>query len=577
MHGEAEDEALRYAYQSGSYRAFVSYSHRDAAWGKKIHRALETYNIPKKLVGLTTASGEVPPKLAPIFRDREDLPAGEDLSEEVRGALARSEALIVLCSPDARDSIWVGKEIETFRTLHPGRPILAALIRGEPRAAFPHALDGREPAAADFRKGGDGRRLATLKLVAGLTGLDLDALVQRDAQRQLRRVTAVTLAALAALLVMAALLVAALRAQAEADRQRAEAEGLVEYMLTDLRERLEGVGRPEVMAGVNARAMAYYSQQDLDGLPPESLNRRARILHLMGEDDERAANLDGALAKFAEARRTTAAVLAQRPDDPDAIFAHAQSEYWVGYVAWKKNDRATTGRHWQAYLGSAQKLAAIEPHSARSALELAYANANLCDYYLRDDYDLRAAEGRCTASVKDGKVALARARGKAEVVLELANHHGWLAKYYVRKARLAEASAERDEERRLIAGLIVRDPKNSDYRMRMVWWLMGEARILQLAGQHGAAAKLYGEARDTIDALVANDGVNIVNQQVKAHTLGALAQSQKALGDPAWRATLKAARDVVAGMARMNGDYEVVRRLGAFLDGVEIEKWGEAR
>ena len=125
-----------------------------------------------------------------------------------------------------------------------------------------------------------------IKLIAGLTGIGVDDLVQRDAQRRLRRVMAVTASAVIAIIVLSGLLVAAVRARAEAERQQAEAEGLIEFMLTDLRGRLKGVGRLDVMNAVNARAMDYYSDQSLAALPDQSLERRARILHAMGEDDE---------------------------------------------------------------------------------------------------------------------------------------------------------------------------------------------------------------------------------------------------------------------------------------------------
>ena len=86
------------------YRAFISYSHQDAAAGRRLHRRLERYVLPRRLVGRATARGPVPRRLGPIFRDREDLPAADSLSEEVRAALAGSASLIVVCSPAARAS-----------------------------------------------------------------------------------------------------------------------------------------------------------------------------------------------------------------------------------------------------------------------------------------------------------------------------------------------------------------------------------------------------------------------------------------------------------------------------------------
>ena len=59
------------------------------------------------------------------------LPAATDLSETVREALARSGALIILCSPAAAASLWVAEEIQTLRALHPDRPILAAVLDGD--------------------------------------------------------------------------------------------------------------------------------------------------------------------------------------------------------------------------------------------------------------------------------------------------------------------------------------------------------------------------------------------------------------------------------------------------------------
>ena len=110
------------------YTAFLSYSHKDAAAAGRLHRRLETYRLPKRLVGTMTARGPVPERLWPIFRDRDELPAATDLSETVREALAQSGSLIVLCSPDAAASLWVAEEIEVFRRLHPDRPVLAAIL-----------------------------------------------------------------------------------------------------------------------------------------------------------------------------------------------------------------------------------------------------------------------------------------------------------------------------------------------------------------------------------------------------------------------------------------------------------------
>src|SRR5215218_4767011 len=86
------------------YWAFVSYSHRDKAAGDWLHRALETQPVPKPLVGRPTRLGTIPPRLTPVFRDREELAASPDLGVRIEEALRQSRYLIVICSPQAAAS-----------------------------------------------------------------------------------------------------------------------------------------------------------------------------------------------------------------------------------------------------------------------------------------------------------------------------------------------------------------------------------------------------------------------------------------------------------------------------------------
>jgi TIR domain-containing protein len=497
------------------YTAFLSYSHKDSAAAARLHRRLEAYRLPKRLVGTETARGPVPERLWPIFRDRDELPAATDLSETVKQALARSGALIILCSPHAAASLWVEEEIEVFRRLHPDRPILAAVIEADPPDCFPAALrafgrDGtwHEPLATDLRRHCDGPHLGLLKLVAGITGIGLDALVQRDAARRVRRVTAFTAAAFVAMLVMAALALFAFDARREAERQRAEAEGQIEFMLTDLRQRLKGVGRLDIMTAVNRRALAYYGRQGLGDLGPESLERRARILIAMGEDDldrERSAQ---ALAAFREAHRTTAEQLARAPNDPGRLLAHAQSEYWVGYVDYRRRNFGPARQAWQRYKMLADQLLAIDPNNADWLRESAYAEGNLCTIALAGRPDLRAAFRTCGTAL--GRMERVRQlRGdEAAIVADLANRHAWAADVWNAAGRWDRVLVHRRQQDALVGSLISRDPANLDYRE--IWMLnqLTFGRLLAGRGDRAEARRRLAEAAATAAMLRARDPDN---------------------------------------------------------------------
>ena len=196
------------------YWAFVSYSHQDRKWGDWLHHALETYRVPKNLVGKeTNRDHAVPAGLYPVFRDREELPTSAELGEQLREALEQSRYLIVICSPAAAKSRWVNEEVLTFKRDGRSDRILAFIVDGEPNSSeiagredeecFPPALrfqigeDGEltetpvEPIAADAREIGDGRANAKLKLLAGLLGVGFDDLRQREQERKLKRLRAI--------------------------------------------------------------------------------------------------------------------------------------------------------------------------------------------------------------------------------------------------------------------------------------------------------------------------------------------------------------------------------------------------
>ena len=89
---------------SPKYRAFISYSHRDTKWATWLHKSLESYRPPKQLIGTVTARGPVPKRLAPIFRDREELASATDLGTLLNEALTQSACQIIICSPSSAKS-----------------------------------------------------------------------------------------------------------------------------------------------------------------------------------------------------------------------------------------------------------------------------------------------------------------------------------------------------------------------------------------------------------------------------------------------------------------------------------------
>jgi WD40 repeat protein len=191
------------------YRAFFSYARADDKTANWLHRQLDNYRTPKSLVSTEGALGPVPAKLHPIFRDRTDLQAGGHLDQSLQQSLEDSECLVVLCTPTSAKSHWVNHECETFIRLGRAERIFPVIADGIPDSGdpetecFPQALRGRGLLAADLREikhaggqvTGDGREMGRLKLIAGLLGVPLDALVQRERRRARIAMMAMSVAA----------------------------------------------------------------------------------------------------------------------------------------------------------------------------------------------------------------------------------------------------------------------------------------------------------------------------------------------------------------------------------------------
>ena len=250
------------------YAAFISYAHADERAARRLHEALEAYDLPD---GILVNGRE---SFSPIFRDVTELTAAHSLSEKIRQALEESSFLIVLCSPAAKDSHWVNEEIRLFRALHGDRAILSAIVDGTPSTSFPAALleGGHEPLAANLKQGRDSFRFGVHQLAASILGVGLDTLVQRGERKRRLRARLMTVVATGLAVIMGGLWYNAWQAQQTAEKSRDDAERLVEYMVSDLKSELYSLQRLDILDGLGEEIVAYY-----EGIDPERLPGRSRL------------------------------------------------------------------------------------------------------------------------------------------------------------------------------------------------------------------------------------------------------------------------------------------------------------
>ena len=121
-------------YDEYAYEAFISYRHlpRDRTVARRLQRTLEGMHIPAEV----RAEGG-PARLGKLFRDEDELPTSDSLTDQITDALKRSRYLIVIATPELRESKWVQREVELFSSLHGRDRVIVALAAGETSKGFP--------------------------------------------------------------------------------------------------------------------------------------------------------------------------------------------------------------------------------------------------------------------------------------------------------------------------------------------------------------------------------------------------------------------------------------------------------
>lgn len=394
------------------YAAFISYSHADQRAVRWLHNALETFRMPKKLIGEPSLFGPVPRRLPPVFRDRDELTASGDLGENLRAALASSRFLVVLCSPNAARSKWVNEEIISFKRLHGEARCLAFIVDGNPYSGdadecFPPALrhrlgpDGElsnepaEPIAADMRPGKDGKRLALLKLIAGIAGVKLDALVRRDAARRQRRLIWLTAVSMIIAVSTLALAIYAESQRRAAVRQRLLADRSLEFLIGTFAIANPATENPRTITALTildrASRRAGIELRNEPSVSARLLRATGEIYFNLGLVKEAEQNLKAALARGAPSGEERALTLLK-----------------LANVAYKRGDLAETRRAIDAAQGAYPSNASYAPE-----LDAKIDEARGLAEILAGHYDLSArwfgsAAARYLAMPGDRREALGR-------------------------------------------------------------------------------------------------------------------------------------------------------------------------
>ena len=553
------------------FRAFLSYSHRDRAWGEWLHKALENYRIPKDLVGQTRAGSSIPKSLRPVFRDREDFAAGPSLNDKTNVALEASQFLIVLCSPNAAKSTYVSEEVRRFKALGSGR-VLALIVDGEPNEGsdndcFPPALrfkigaDGalttehEEPIAADARPQGDGKNLALLKIIAGLLGLELDDLRRRDAAAQLRRrrmwmgITAGF--ALLALLASASTVFAyqkLIESEDRLDRAVEIAYGFVSEAVSLSNK----FGAPaELLQGLLRRTEQALDRLIKDGADtPKLHHRKAQMLLNFALSYQTLGQTGPARERAQEANGLLRILTSRQPDDLSWQRDLTVSYGVIGDLLQLQGNSAAALENYRTALAIAQRLVAADAQNAIWYRDLSTLTVKIADLLI----PLGDIEGALANYLADLSANTRWAQAHPEDLAwqyDLALDHGRIGAVLYGQGKIDQAIMHYREGLAIAERLVEADPDRADWQQNLsvLHVNFGDARWAQ--GSLEDALASYQAALPIRERMAAGDRRNAGAQRELSVIQERIAEAQAALGNPA--AALVQMRAALAIRQRLAG------------------------
>src|SRR5215472_2516453 len=409
----------------------MSYSHRDTAWAKWLHKALENYRIDKDLVGRETPAGPVPKTLRPIFRDREDFSGGSTLTAATVAALDASAVVLVLCSTVSASRPAVNEEVRLFRSRHPDRSVIPVIIDGSPPDNFPPALryelgaDGTitdHPVTVlgpDLRDSGDGKNLGLAKLIAGLIGIGTDEVFRRGERARKRRNR--FWGALAGVFLVLAL--AASASAVYAWHQLKTNEAFLNATLKRATEIVDeavkqaekyNVPRTATLALLD-KAESIFDDMAQYGRPtPELRYRKAWMLIQFARNYEILGDTGKQLARANEAHRLLAELASEKPDEITYQSDLAASYDEVGAVSVTQGNLMEAVKFFRDGLTIRERLAKADPSNSgwQHDLDVSYSKVG----------GVLAAQGNLTEALKSfgDSLAIMERLAKADP-----NNAGW--------------------------------------------------------------------------------------------------------------------------------------------------------
>ncbi len=295
-------------------------------------------------------------------------------------------------------------------------------------------------------------------------------------------------------------------AKRQAEQQRAEAEGLMGFMLGDFVDKLRPLGKLDLLDSVSVKGLEYLKRPQDEEVSPTALTQRAKALQVIGEVRRARGDTKGALEALTAADNILQQQYRSSPQDTEVMKTLGKTLFWLGQISLDQNDLSKAQGYWQDYLDTSNRLNAIEPDKVEWWIEQSYGHTNLGSLALkRTDLDMAVRELNQSIELKER--ALAKSPSTS-LSADLTNTYSFLASAKESLGELDAASHLYEKELQITSNLRETAPAEVLWIKNHVIALWRRADIRLAWGLDQQALADFREAKSLYQELLTHDPDN---------------------------------------------------------------------
>ncbi len=320
-----------------------------------------------------------------------------------------------------------------------------------------------------------------------------------------------------------------------ADSRRAAAEKLIDRMLSDVKERLQQIGRLDVLSNLGGEIRDYYNTLALipGGMPDDDNDRMAIAVDMVGLAERDSGRLDQALKTWTQARERLAAIVGTDTSAKTLLRRRmiARFDFEIGTV---HQQRGKVAAAINAFTLAKSEYDDLREHAPLDRLVLVGAadtHDRLGDL-LRNDGKIDQALEEYQQAKSDREKAGSQASSRpSEEVIALSTSHMKLGSVYLARGESATALESYRSALRLRETLLETQPDNVEVLEKVLEVQNELAELQRQIGDDKSAIQTYRQAVPVMEGLARRDPTNTTWKRQRAYLLSNLGFAQLDIGE----------------------------------------------